>query len=93
MPYIGSVVALLTLMFAMFKYFEGRMDKKFDRLEEKFDKKFERMDRKFDQKFQRLERQFGELQSRVFEIALATRPQGSPTPVKGSWFRKRQAAA
>ena len=33
MAYVGVAVTFLALMFAMFKYFEGRMDKKFDRIE------------------------------------------------------------
>lgn len=55
MAYIGVAVAFLGLIFAMFKYFESRMDRKFDKIELKFDG---------------LRDEMNELRRQVFDLAL-----------------------
>ena len=78
MAYITTAVAVLGLMFGMLKYFESRMDKRFDQFEVKIDRRFEQVDRRFEQvdrKFELVDQKLEVMNERIFELALAVHPR------------------
>lgn len=66
---IGTVVAIIGIMYALLYNFkkdiEGKFDKRFDILEEKFDKRCDRIEEKFDKRCDRIEEKLSHMDRRI----------------------------